>query len=210
MDYEKLFVSLAENMPYAEYIDITDCLTIEDYYKTDTHWKQENIISVVERLAERMGFAFTDDFKVNTADTPFYGVYYGQAALPMPADKISWLTSDAIDSAVVHNVETDTTGGIYDIGELEGRDPYEIYLYGASPIVEIENPKAETERRLVIFRDSFGSSITPLMIEGYSNITMVDIRYINSSFVGEYIDCTDADVLFLYSTLVLNSSNVLK
>ena len=210
MDYEKLFVSLAENMPYAEYIDITDCLTIEDYYKTDTHWKQENIIPVVERLAERMGFAFTDDFKLNTADIPFYGVYYGQAALPMPADKISWLTNDAIDSAVVHNLETDTTGGVYDLGELEGRDPYEIYLYGASPIVEIENPKAETDRRLVIFRDSFSSSITPLMIEGYSNITMVDIRYINSNFVGEYIDCTDADVLFLYSTLVLNSSNVLK
>ncbi len=210
MDYEKLFSILAGNMPYAEYIDITSCLTIEDYYKTDTHWKQENLSPVVELLSEKMGFKFTDNFTENTADSPFYGVYYGQAALPMPAEKISWLTSDIIDSAVVHNLETNTTGGVYDLGELEGRDPYEIYLYGASPIVEIENPNAENDRKLVIFRDSFGSSITPLMIEGYSKITMVDIRYIASNFVGNYVDCTDADVLFLYSTLVLNSSNVLK
>ncbi|MBQ4054678.1 MAG: hypothetical protein IJD17_03110 [Clostridia bacterium] len=210
MDYEKLFSLLGGNMPYAEYIDITGALSIKDYYKTDTHWKQENLIPVVKLFAERMGFEFTDDFKVNTADSPFYGVYYGQAALPMPAEKISWLTSDAIDSAVVTNLETGTVGGVYDLGELEGRDPYEIYLYGASPIVEIENPNAASDKKLVIFRDSFGSSITPLMIEGYSKITLVDIRYILSSFVGNYVDCTDADVLFLYSTLVLNSSNTLK
>ncbi|MBQ3099495.1 MAG: hypothetical protein IJC50_00750 [Clostridia bacterium] len=210
MDYEKLFSVLGENMPYAEYIDITGALDIKDYYKTDTHWKQENLVPAVKLFAEKMDFEFTDDFKVNTADSPFYGVYYGQAALPMPAEKISWLTNDVIDSAIVTNLETGTVGGVYDLAELEGRDPYEIYLYGASPIVEIENPNAKEEKKLVIFRDSFGSSITPLMIEGYSKITLVDIRYILSSFVGNYIDCTDADVLFLYSTLVLNSSNTLK
>lgn len=210
MDYQTLFSTLRRGMPYAEYIDVTESLSIENYYKTDTHWKQEDLIPLAKLFSEKMDFEFTDDFKVNTADSPFYGVYYGQAALPMPADKISWLTSDIIDSAVVHNVETGTTGGVYDLAELEGRDPYEIFLYGASPIVEIENPKAANDRELVIFRDSFGSSITPLMIEGYSKITMVDIRYIASSFVGNYVDFTDADVLFLYSTLVLNSSNTLK
>ena len=210
MDYEALVSALRGKMDYAEYIDVISKLDITDYYKTDTHWKQENLIPIARHFAEKMGFDFTDDFKVNTADTPFYGVYYGQAALPMPADSISWLTSDIIDSAVVTNVETGTVGGVYDLSELEGRDPYEIYLYGASPIVEIENPNAKEEKKLVIFRDSFGSSITPLMIEGYSKITMVDIRYILSSFVGNYVDCTDADVLFLYSTLVLNSSNTLK
>lgn len=210
MDYEKLFSTLSNNMPYAEYIDITSMLDITDYYKTDTHWKQEDLIPLAQLFAQKMDFEFTDDFRVNTAESPFYGVYYGQAALPLPSEKISWLTSDIIDSAVVTNVETGTVGGVYDLAELEGRDPYEIYLYGASPIVEIENPNATSGKNLVIFRDSFGSSITPLMIEGYSKITMVDIRYILSSFVGNYIDCTDADVLFLYSTLVLNSSNTLK
>ena len=37
MDYEKLFTMMQEEMPYAEYVDITDLLTIEDYYKTDVH-----------------------------------------------------------------------------------------------------------------------------------------------------------------------------
>ena len=61
-----------------------------------------------------------------------------------------------------------------------------------------------------MFRDSFGSSITPLLIEGYSSITLVDIRYLASNRLGKYVDFTDCDVLFLYSTGVLNNSSTLK
>ena len=61
-----------------------------------------------------------------------------------------------------------------------------------------------------MFRDSFGSSIAPFFIDGYSQITLVDTRYISPSLLGDYVDFTDCDVLFLYSTLVLNKSQSLK
>ena len=38
---------------------------------------------------------------------------------------------------------------------------------------------------------------------------LIDIRYISSKLLGEYIEFNDQDVLFLYSTLVLNQ-NILK
>ena len=49
-------------------------------------------------------------------------------------------------------------------------------------MITIENPQApgtDAEgRELVVFRDSFGSSLLPLMISGYEKITIFDIRYL--------------------------------
>ena len=50
MDYEKLFAMVREGMPYATHVDLTDALKLEDYYRTDTHWRQERILGAAERL----------------------------------------------------------------------------------------------------------------------------------------------------------------
>ena len=115
-----------------------------------------------------------------------------------------------ISGATVYNAETGATGGIYDFGKLQSKDPYEFFLSGAAALLTVENPSAEEEKELVIFRDSFGSAIAPYLIEGYSKVTLVDTRYIAPALLGDYVDFTNCDVLFLYSTLVLNESSVLK
>ena len=74
----------------------------------------------------------------------------------------------------------------------------------------IDNPKAEMDKELVVFRDSFGSSLVPLLIEGYSKITLIDNRYMASQLISEYVTFDDQDVLFLYSTPILNSAESLK
>jgi hypothetical protein len=94
--------------------------------------------------------------------------------------------------------------------KLHSRDAYEMFLLGASPILYLDNPNATSDRELVVFRDSFGSSLVPLLAEGYAKITLVDTRYINSDYVGNYVAFDNQDVLFLYSTLILNNSSMLK
>lgn len=64
-------------------------------------------------------------------------------------------------------------------------------------------------KELLLFRDSFGSSIAPLLLENYSKITLIDLRYISQEVLENYIEFNEQDVLFLYSTLVLNQ-NILK
>ena len=87
---------------------------------------------------------------------------------------------------------------------------YEVFLSGPKSVQKIVNPMCETDKKLIIFRDSFGSSIAPLLISGYSEITLVDIRYISSGLIGKMVDFENAQVLFLYSTSVLNNSETLK
>ena len=55
------------------------------------------------------------------------------------------------------------------------------------------------------YRDSFGSSIAPLLIENYRKITLIDFRYINEKLIEQYIKFENQDILFLYSVPVLNS-----
>ena len=144
-----------------------------------------------------------------TLDYPFYGVYYGQSALLLPAETIYYLTNDVLDSCKVTNHEKGTVGGIYDMDKAAGKDPYEMFLSGALSLITIDNPTYQKDRELIIFRDSFASSIAPLLVEGYSKVTLVDIRYLRADFLDKFIEFNDQDVLFLFSTLVLNNSETL-
>lgn len=210
MDYGKLVENFCEQTPYMEYIDIFDLLSIEDYYKTDTHWRQENLVPVAERLAGRMGVeAMAEDaYDVMSLNIPFYGVYAGQFALPTEADTIIYLTNNILNECVVTSYDTGLpkTSSMYNFEKAGGRDPYEFFLSGSDALLVIENPNASTDRELVIFRDSFGSSLTPLLAGAYAKVTLVDIRYIQSEMLEYFIEFDNQDVLFLYSTLILNNS----
>ncbi|WOO38087.1 DHHW family protein [Anaerocolumna sp. AGMB13020] len=212
MDYDRLYDTIRAGMRYADFIDIRNLLHVKSYYKTDTHWRQEMLKPVAKKLLNSMGAEDIQghSYQEITPETLFYGVYYGQSALPLEKEYITYLTNELLDSCIVYNYEKDSTSGIYDFDKLKSRDPYEMFLSGSVPLLTIENPKALGKKELIIFRDSFGSSLTPLLAEGYSKITLVDIRYVSSAILGDYIDFNGQDVLFLYSTLLLNDSFSMK
>ena len=85
-----------------------------------------------------------------------------------------------------------------------------MFLSGARSLLTIENPNAKTDKELIVFRDSFGSSMVPLLVQDYKTVTLVDIRYMNPAMLGRFVDFHGQDVLFLYSTLVLNNSSTIK
>ena len=209
LDYKGFEAKMKEKTPYMKYIDISHLLSSDDYYNTDTHWKQENITDIAEFIAETMGTDVKAEYKINTLDNKFYGVYHSQAALPfIKNDTIKYLTNNTIDNAVVTYYDTGMPkkGDMYNMKKAYGKDPYEMFLSGVAPLITIENPNAKNEKHLVMFRDSFGSSLAPLLIEGYSKITISDIRYMQSVMIGSFIDFNNADVLFIYSTALLNNS----
>ena len=205
MDYEALFSAFRE-IPWARYVDLTDTLSAACYYSTDLHWRQETLLDAAGRIADALGAEIEDDYSPVLIQRPFYGVYRGQAALPLKPDELWVLESDTLSGCTVTNYETGETAAVYDMTKLDSRDLYDVYLSGAVSLLEIINPAGPEEKTLVIFRDSFGSSLAPLLAEGYANITLVDLRYLPSALLGEYLDFHGQDVLFLYSSLLLNNS----
>ncbi len=211
-----------EKMPWAEYIDIKGTLTKEDYYRTDTHWSQDRLIPTAAALCNGMGAVAPQegDFTVKELDVPFYGVRYKQVMMPVAPDTIKILQNDLLDACTV----TDYGGmspveiGFHDLEGLHDlKDPYDLFLYGFdSAFVVIENPNAATDKELFLFRDSFGCSMSPLLVENYSRITVIDLRsFTNPAQLagpmnGRFWNLKDADVLFLFSSLVLNNPDSFK
>ena len=210
IDFDEFESKVLAGSDYLEYIDIHDLLSADDYYGTDIHWRQENLADVAAAIAAGMGAPYNGEFETVTVDVPFYGVYYGQSALPLKADPLRYLTNASIEAATVYDYETNSEIPVHSMGNANGRDPYEMFLGGSKSLLVIENPDALSDKELVIFRDSFGSSLTPLLIESYSKITVVDIRYMMSNILGNFIEFDDQDVLFLYSMPVINNSNTMK
>lgn len=212
IDYAKFIEDFKNRLSYMEYIDITPTLSLDDYYRTDSHWKQESISDTTQYLAEKMGSGFSGEYTTVTVSDKFYGVYAGQSALPATPDTLKYLTNDILENCIVTYYDTGLpeTGEMYNMDKAAGKDPYEMFLSGTSPLITIENPNIRTGKELVLFRDSFGSSIAPLLAQGYKKITVVDIRYMQSSFLGNFIEFTDQDVLFLYSTTLINNSTSMR
>ncbi len=212
LNYNDFIEKVKNKTQYMKYIDVTNLLSLEDYYTTDTHWRQENIVDIAEKFADEMGVDITAEYTVNTLDNPFYGVYHGQLAKEFAPDTIKYLTNETINNCIVTYYDTGVPvkGDMYNMEKAFGKDPYEMFLSGTSALITLENKNTESEKELVLFRDSFGGSLAPLLVEGYKKITVVDIRYIQSNFIGNFVDFENCDVLFLYSTTLLNNSLALR
>jgi hypothetical protein len=161
IDYCDMISILNDKVKDIEYIDIFNCLSLDDYYKTDIHWKQENLGKVVNVIGKKMHFSnnFNDIVFEKKVFPHFYGSYYGQAALPVKPDELTYLSNNSIEEAIVDNYNyagnDKSSQKVYATDKLMGIDSYDVFLSGATPFITIENPKNSSGKELIIFRDSF-------------------------------------------------------
>ena len=210
-DYNALFATVESGLSGSgiEYIDLTNALSIEQYYATDSHWQQQRLQPVLDALGNAMNFtARIDSSALEQKPEPFAGAYkkYGAKAV----DQLVYLNNNVIQTATVENFQHPEVTTVYDLPRLDSDVPYDMFLSGATPIVTITSPLSKTNRELVIFRDSFSSSLAPLLLETYHKVTLVDLRYMASALLPKQVEFTNQDVLFLYSTLVADQSSILR
>lgn len=209
-DYSELLSLTEKGLPEGfKKLDIAPLLSAESYYNTDSHWKQEELVPVANLIRKELGMKPLEGLEKKELGE-FYGVYYGQSALPLEADKLIYLTNDEIEGATVKNIEKDGETRVYDMSKTDALDRYDIFLSGAVSILEITNPKGGNGRELILFRDSFTSSLAPLLIPGYSKVTLIDTRYIPSQTVGNFVTFDNQDVIFIYGSGIVNNSSALR
>lgn len=210
LDTETMRGIVREALPGMTEIDIWDLLSADDYYKTDPHWRQEQLLPVAAAICEALGADAPGTF-TEKALSPFYGAYYGQAALPMAPDTLTYLESADTKAAEVTGPELDGAQPVYRPELLDGTDGYDVFLSGAQAVLTVTSPNVHNGRHLVLFRDSFGSSLAPLLLGSFERITLVDLRYISAARLADYADLSDAtDVLYLCSTAVWNNGGTLR
>ena len=194
------------------FISLTDALCVDDFYKTDLHWDQTKISGVTDALGAVMGFEIDLSGYTKEYAGKFFGVYAGQVAMPMAADDLYYLSLPDLTALYLNeNTLTPEYGPVYDIRGFEGNDPYDIFLRGVQPLVILENSAAAAERELYIFRDSFSSSLAPVLACAYSKIILIDLRYLDFRMTDQFFEFKPgSDALFLYGSQILNNSAVLR
>ncbi|ABX43944.1 DHHW family protein [Lachnoclostridium phytofermentans] len=208
-NYDSMLSILKEEVKGMEYIDLFGTLSISDYYKTDLHWKQEKLFPVVEKLGKSMDFKInTKNFKENIIDD-YYGVYKGYG-IEAKSETLTYLTNDYTQNALVSVFDVAEQTGVYFMNAFNTDVWYNMFLSGPNPLITIENPAVTNGRELIIFGDSFSSSLTPLLLEAYQKITLIDLRFVATQYLGEIIDFTSQDVLFLYNAQIVNRCAMLR
>ncbi|MDR0293271.1 MAG: hypothetical protein LBH95_03865 [Oscillospiraceae bacterium] len=214
-DLEKAEGILSGALGGYTYIPLAGTLGADSFYKTDLHWNQPKIGDksggVVNRLLSSMGRDPDMAVRGEKVAGRFRGVYAGQLALPADADGMGYF--DVSGRAYYLNEKTLQLeeGPVYDFERFSGIDPYDFFLRGPQPLIVLENTAGDPGRELYLFRDSFGSSLAPLMLGAYSRITLIDLRYLNLQILGQFVDFTPgSDALFIYSSQIFNNPSVLQ
>lgn len=207
IDYEYLEDYMYNNLNI-RYINIFDLLELDDYYKTDSHFMINKIDKVASRILSGMNNSFDSNYSSSKV-SDFDGVYKSRIPINGESDSIYIIENDSINSSLVYDYSLNKYIDFYDYSKLYSSDKYNIYLGGSTPLVKITTTN-NNNRNLIIFRDSFGSSLAPLLTSSYKTITLVDTRYMSPKILNNYIDFKDSDVLFIYNTSIINNSYSLK
>lgn len=214
-EFKEIENNVQENLNQnIEFFDISNKLSLEDYYRTDMHWKQECLGEVIETIRNELNLKSKDINYEEKTLGEFYGTYYKEIESNILPDKLIYLTNNNIENCTVYIEETKTNEKVYNLEKYEeSGNKYDIFLSGASAIEIITNNNADTDKKLIMFRDSFGSSLAPLLINDYKEIVLIDLRYVNYSILENYIDFSNydnQDVLFIYSSRVINRSGIFR
>ena len=193
-------------------IELTDVLELESYYASDSHWRQEKIVPVCERVVRGMGFDYAPPSFGTVNVGLFRGVYAGQSGVWLAEEELSYLDWNGSDSVEVTSLEGNADK-LYTLDKYKTSiDKYDIFLGGAVSFLTVENQNAVNDAHIVLIRDSFGSSLTPLLASQFRKITAVDLRYISLEYAKKYLaedEAPDA-VLVILSPGIVKTGGSLK
>ncbi len=172
------------------------------YYRTDHHWTSKGAYLAYILTADTMGYTAStlDKFDVKYASHSFYGSLHSSVLYDgIEADAIEFYLSNTRN---VSKVVTDDDGNtsyvsVFDESYLARKDKYLCYLGENTALTQVVSDA--TGGKLLIIKDSYANCFIPFLAENYSEIDIIDLRYLTNptSYIG---DLSEYDaILILYN-----------
>ncbi len=188
------------------------------FYRTDHHWTSLGAYLAYLSSATKMNFTPIDlsDFNIEHASNSFKGTLFSKTLNnKITPDTIDYYTLSAGDPVVSVEIQNGDKVNTYDTlyfrEYLEVKDKYSSFMGSNSPIMNIHSELIGNTKKLLIFKDSYAHCLIPFYTKNYSEITVVDMRYINTDY-REFITVSDYDeVLFVYNVITFSEdTNLVK
>lgn len=189
------------------------------YYRNDHHWTSLGAFTAYSAAIGRMGFTPMgySSYDIEHVSADFRGTLYSKVlSEKYPADVIDIYHcsegSKVVSVDINDGREVKSFSGMYFREYLDKKDKYSMYLGENVPLLTIKTD-LPNEKKLLVIKDSYANCFIPFLTQHYSEISVVDMRKLDSlSYVlDEYIDFKDyIQVLILYNAGTLSSDEDLK
>jgi hypothetical protein len=170
------------------------------YYRTDHHWTTLGAYYGYAVTAEALGLTphSLDSYRPETVSTGFYGTVYSSSG-------VRWVKPDSIQIYVPageacltrYDTAEGTESPVYDMGKLETKDKYSMFLGGNTSRLTIRT--GSEGGKLLVIRDSYADCELPFFFDHYAEIHVLDLRYYRQSVSAYALEGGFDAILVTYS-----------
>ena len=148
------------------------------YYRTDHHWTTGGALKalpvIMKGLGETAGeydlLKVCDDFEGTLASMSGIHSVKDEIYVPVPKGRA--------DEPVIVRIEGEegVRTSVYSMEGLNSDDPYTVFLGGNYGKITITTSQAD-KGKLLVLKDSYFNCLLPMILENYSEITVIDPRF---------------------------------
>ena len=171
------------------------------YYRTDHHWTTYGAYVGARELAQAMKLPFEEqNWKQVVVHDRFQGTLMSKSGFySRTADTVElYLPDPDIEIVTTYKEQQKTLPGLYSSEGLTGDDPYEVFFGGNYPWLAIST-KSKSNRKLLIFKDSYANAMIGFLCPFFSEIHVVDPRYYTGDIRTLTASAGITDICFLYN-----------
>lgn len=197
---------IATTVTGAKVIDVTQVLKVHKddylYYRTDHHWTSRAAYYAFQTIAPEFGIQAPNlsEYTVYPVSTTFEGTLSSRSGSHSATDTVEIMVpKSGIEYYVTYNGDNKTNiCSLYNRAALDQKDHYTVFFGGNYSRVDITTT-ANTERNLLIFKDSYANCLVQFLYPYFDHITMIDPRYYYDNVEHVITGNSITDVLFLYN-----------
>ena len=197
-----------------DYVGIDSCINIfsilkkhstEDiYYRTDHHWTTLGSYYGYLALCDGLGLNSIglSDFEEILVDNEFEGTIQSKVNYNVGYDSIYKYVPkfDVKYQRILNEDNRVISDTLYDESKLETKEKYAVFLGGNNAVVRIKIENGvEDKGKLLIVKDSFSHCLTPFIVNHYSEVVLLDLRYYMGGVEQFMKNENFNDILVLYN-----------
>ena len=181
------------------------------YFRTDHHWTVRGAYAAYEAFCKEAGFEPIplESMEKHVIEN-FVGTLYGQTQDTVLRDNPDYV------EYFVPPMETETyryiknqpytpyASTIFADYATGGGNTYSVFLHGDLPLTHIKT-KANTGRKIVVVKESFGNAFSPFMVSHYDEVFIVDQRYFQLGLIDFIQQNGVTDLLFINNIFAANT-----
>lgn len=177
------------------------------YYRTDHHWTSYGAYLGYLAFCQKKGIVPSplEAFEEEIVTRDFRGTVYSKVNdYTQKGEPISVFRHPEDRLTVFYKDINEISHSLYNLDYIEKKDKYSLFLNNLHPLIEITNETADSDRELMLIKDSYANSMVPFLVRHFKTIYVFDTRYYRfgpSGFLEEHQGITDILILYNMSTL---------